>query len=169
MENIKPICLWTNGIYLGYRLANLYFAPEFYARHYKLSHDLAGVLLASDFDALQDLYFGRILACQVLSSTKFILLAVVGALVGLFFLYANPQFNTLCWFCLTVFFTRSGFCVLYIIYLAYGAGWQVDLKLRTAVTAWRELLGLCGLIVISALMGHNQLTLVSGWSCLGYP
>ncbi|MDP2205000.1 MAG: MFS transporter [Alphaproteobacteria bacterium] len=136
-------------------------APDFYAAEYAVPlAALAGVLLLTRlFDAVQDPLIGflsdRFAARRgVVISCGFVLFTL-----GFALLFHPLAAAPLAWFALCMVVAATGFSVLAINLGALGSLWRRAPVEKARITAMREAIGLCGLILAIMLPGLFQQSL----------
>lgn len=142
------------GLPLAFAALPLYvYAPKFYAE-LGLSLALSGaVLLAARIaDALIDPWLGA-LSDRVRARKRFIAAFLLPLALGMFALFHPPVSGSgplTLWLCACLAVVYLGFSGANIAYQAWGAR-VGPAQQRTAVTAWREGLGLAGVVIASLL------------------
>lgn len=134
------------------------FAPKFYADHFGLSLSLLGTLLifCRLLDAVQDPVFGY-LSEHYLPTPRAQKKAIgFSALLmaGAFFLLFHPLVGeeaAAWWFVGALVLTFSAYSFALINYLSLGAALTRDYHAQTALSGWREALGLVGVLAASIL------------------
>jgi GPH family glycoside/pentoside/hexuronide:cation symporter len=136
-------------------------APDFYAAEYAVPlAALAGVLLLIRlFDAVQDPLIGFF--SDRFAARRGTVIAVGFALFTLgFALLFHPLAGApLLWFALCMVVAATGFSVLAINLGALGSLWRLAPAEKARITAMREAIGLCGLILAITLPGLLQQSL----------
>lgn len=124
-------------------------APEFYAREIGLSLGTLGVALLAlrIIDAVQDPLIGKLSDDWHAHRAAIVLLGMSLLIGGIWILFHPWQSSPLTGFVLGVFLSTTGYSILSINLQALGSLWRCDSVQRTRVTAWREALGLLGLLV----------------------
>jgi len=127
------------------------YAPRFYA-NLGLSLASAGAILlaARVADALIDPWLGT-LSDRAASRKGFIAVALLLLAFGLPALFHPPVGHLGAWFAGTLALAYLGFSAANIAYQAWGARIARDARERTVVAAWREGLGLVGVVLASVL------------------
>ena len=188
---------WQDGLrygLLGFPLAfcalPLYvFMPHWYASTWGLPlAALGAVLLAVRVaDAIVDPLLGR--ACDALQARAPQRLwwaggaAAVALAVGFAALF-HPQWggavllanHLLAWVAASLVLTYAGYSLLTLAHQSWGAAWGGDAAFRSRVVAWREGLGLVGVVLaatapsllgVDLLVGLLWTSLLVGWWCWG--
>lgn len=130
-------------------------APDFYVREVGLDLTVLGVLLLliRFIDAIQDPFIGYI-SDKYAAKRHMILFAGVCALaigfLGLF-VYPSGLVGPTFWFLGFMFLATCGFSILSINVNTLGGLWRRDYNEKTRIAAWRESLGLIGVLFASVL------------------
>lgn len=128
-------------------------APNFYATDLGVSLATVGyvLLFLRIFDAVQDPLIGIISDRWHRQRRLILLLGMVMLGAGFWVLFHPAQANPLFALALGVLLCTGGFSIVTINFQALGGLWQTDSAGRTRITAWREAIGLIGLLVASVL------------------
>lgn len=123
-------------------------APDFYASELGVPLTTLGatLLLLRIIDAVQDPWIGR--TSDLFSRWRRQIMALgIAMLGGGFWMIFHPIATwPLIWFALGVFICTTGFSIVSINFQALGGLWHATQNERTSITAWREGLGLVGLL-----------------------
>lgn len=124
-------------------------APDFYAT--QLGVPLAdlglALLLLRAFDAVQDPLIGSLSDRHGTRRAGILLAGLAVLAAGMWMLFTPTSSWPLGWFSLSVLLCTSGFSIVSINLQTLGGLWVVPKAERTRVTAWREGLGLAGLLL----------------------
>jgi GPH family glycoside/pentoside/hexuronide:cation symporter len=130
-------------------------APDFYTREIGVSIGLLGVVLLFIrlFDAIQDPLIGYFSDKYADKRYVIMLLGAVLLLVGMATLFTGPASadHAVSWFAISMLLATSGFSIVSINLNMMGGFWFDNPHLRTKVSAWRESLGLIGLLLAAIL------------------
>jgi GPH family glycoside/pentoside/hexuronide:cation symporter len=148
------------GLPLAMAMLPIYMiSPKFYGDN--LGIDLAALgailFLTRLFDTIQDPFLGRVVDAVQRKSHGWSVLMVVSAVVlalGFVLLFTPPQWSKLgliAWLTLCLLLVYFAHSLLSICYLTWGARLTDDVTQRSRVTAWREALGLVGVVIASVL------------------
>ena len=128
-------------------------APDFYATSGYLSlGSIAFILLAIRlFDAIQDPWIG-VLSDRFASHLTAILIgAMVTLVLSFWFLFHPPHGAGGWWFGICIVFATTAFSVVTINFQALGAIWSHDTHEKSRIAAYRESIGLVGLLFAAAI------------------
>ncbi|MFN7114675.1 MAG: MFS transporter [Alphaproteobacteria bacterium] len=136
-------------------------APDFYAAEYAVSlAALAGVLLLIRlFDAVQDPLIGFFSDRYAAQRGKIIAAGFVMFVLGFALLFHPWAAAPLAWFAFCMVVAATGFSVLAINLGALGSLWRRAPAEKARITAMREAIGLCGLVLAITLPGLLQMNL----------
>jgi GPH family glycoside/pentoside/hexuronide:cation symporter len=134
-------------------------APDFYARHMGLNLGLIGAILLFIrlLDAVQDPLIGYLSDRFAVYRVRIMLLGGGLLLAGMGMLFAAPvaagvsQFPSAAWFGLSAVLAACGFSIVSINLTLVGAFWSETPAQQNRISAWREGLGLGGLLLASIL------------------
>ncbi len=199
------VLTWQDGLrygLLGFPLAfcalPLYvFMPHWYARTWGLPLAALGFMLLAVrvADALVDPLLGRV--CDALQARAPQRLWAAGGVAAVvlavgFAALFHPQWGgiavhgtdgtgLLVWVAVNLVLTYAGYSLLTLAHQAWGAAWGGDASFRSRVVAWREGLGLVGVVLAAttpSLLGVNLLVVLLwaslfaglwGWGRSPYP
>jgi Na+/melibiose symporter-like transporter len=147
------------GLPLAFVALPLYvFLPNHYAREFGIPLATLGTLLlaARLLDAFIDPLLGRLSdrlfarsIRSVLASSAMAALVLAAGLSGLFFPPVRGHTGLLAWAAILLVLTYMAYSLLSITHQAWGAGLGGDEVQRSRWVAWREGLGLVGVVVAS--------------------
>lgn len=134
-------------------------SPKFYGD--VLGLDLAALgailFLTRLFDTVQDPFLGRVVDGLQRKRSGWLVLMIASSIVlalGFVLLFTPPQASQvglMAWLTLCLLLVYFAHSLLSICYLTWGARLTDDVTQRSRVTAWREALGLVGVVVASVL------------------
>lgn len=166
-SSLRPLPCQAGAAYglMGFPLAfaalPLYVVlPNHYVRHFGLSLATVGLLLMAVrlLDAVIEPWLGRASDALYARGARVVLLVSVGTAVlhwlgmgALFFPAVQGQAALSIWLVAGLLLTCMGHSLLLIAHQAWGVQLGGDALLRSRIVAWREGLGLAGVITASAL------------------
>ena len=162
-EIISKATLFRYGILafpLAFASMPLYIhATDFYATEFEVSLVTLGMILLALrlFDAIQDPLIGYFSDRYSEYRLPGMLFSMLLLTIGFFMLF-NPDRNYLLfWFGSSMLIATTAFSLLTINLNTLGAVWSKDYHQKTRISAWREAIGLSGLLIASSLPGILQL------------
>jgi len=130
-------------------------APDFYTREIGVSIGVIGMVLlfVRLFDAIQDPLIGYFSDKYADKRYSIMLFGSLLLLVGMAALFIGPSSTdfVVAWFAFSMLLATSGFSIVSINLNMMGGFWFNSHQLRTTVSAWRESLGLVGLLLAAIL------------------
>ena len=130
-------------------------APDFYAAELGLGIGTIGMILlfVRLFDAVQDPLIGYLSDRFAPQRHRIVTGGVAMLAAGFAMLfYAVPVgVNLAVWFAVSMILATGGFSIIGINLAMIGGFWQAEQKARNVISAWREALGLMGLLVAAVL------------------
>lgn len=130
-------------------------APDFYTREIGVSIGVIGVvlLLIRLFDAIQDPLIGYFSDKHADKRYSIMLGGAALLLIGMAALFVGPASveSAVVWFAVSLLVATTGFSIVSINLNMIGGFWFNSQQLRTKVAAWRESLGLIGLLTAAIL------------------
>jgi len=130
-------------------------APDFYTREIGVSIGVIGVvlLLIRLFDAIQDPLIGYFSDKHADKRYSIMLGGAALLLIGMAALFVGPASveSAVVWFAMSLLVATTGFSIVSINLNMIGGFWFNSQQLRTKVAAWRESLGLIGLLTAAIL------------------
>lgn len=130
-------------------------APDFYTRDLGLSIGLIGLILMGVrvFDTVQDPVIGYISDKHAQSRLWIMAGGAALLVVGMAALFYGTTFGipVPLWFGVSLMMATTGFSIVTINLNVIGGFWHDDPAQRTRISAWRESMGLIGLLVASVL------------------
>ena len=129
--------------------------PDLYTRDLGMNIGLIGMILlvVRLFDAVQDPVIGYMSDRFHTKRYAIIAAGFVALFVAVGAVFYGPHFSmpVAVWFAMSMIFATLGFSVLAINLNMIGGFWSDNREQRTRISAWREALGLAGLLVASVL------------------
>lgn len=136
-------------------------APDFYAGEFDVSLATLGttLLLLRIVDAVQDPLIGRY-SDQFNKWRRSIMTFGLCLFASGFWMIFHPVASmVVLWFAISIFVCTTGFSIVSINFQALGGLWNANSNERTKITAWREAIGLLGLLAVAIappLLGSAQ-------------
>ncbi len=162
-EQITRAALFRYGILafpLAFASMPLYIhASDFYATDFQVPLTTLGAILLGlrMFDAVQDPVIGYFSDHFNRHRLRIMVFSLALLTIGFYSLFNPNQQHLLVWFACSMLIATTAFSVLTINLNTLGALWSKDYHQKTRITAWREAIGLTGLLIASSLPGLLQL------------
>lgn len=128
-------------------------APDFYAAEYGVALAALGtvLLLLRVVDAIQDPVIGWVSDRYHTHRKSIVALGLMALATGFWMVFHPAENGTIWWFFLGILICTTGYSIVVINYQALGGLWRATTHQRTAITGWREALGLVGLLAAAIL------------------
>lgn len=130
-------------------------APDFYSRELGVSLGVIGMvlLLIRLFDAIQDPLIGYVSDKFAHQRLNIVITGACLLLVGMGSVFIGPiaDVSTVTWFAVSMLMATTGFSIVTINFTMIGSFWFDNDQIRTKVAAWRESVGLIGLLIAAVL------------------
>ena len=129
--------------------------PDFYTRDLGMNIGLIGAILLFIrlFDAIQDPVIGYVSDRFYMRRYAIMVGGAAAMSIGIAAIFYGPHLSVpiAAWFAISMMLATTGFSVLAINLNMIGGFWSDDSAQRTRISAWREALGLAGLLIASVL------------------